>query len=73
VPRIRILTLMARVGAAMLALLMLSGISPSRWSRPRASIVHSPAVPRVVQACLPASHGALTPAKVREALNNAGR
>jgi hypothetical protein len=35
--------------------------------------VHSPTVLRVVQACLPASHGALTPAKVREALNNAGR
>jgi hypothetical protein len=34
--------------------------------------VHSPAVLRVVQACLPASHGALTPAKVKEALNNAG-
>jgi hypothetical protein len=34
--------------------------------------VHSPAVLRVVQACLPASHGALTPAKVREALRNAG-
>ena len=34
--------------------------------------VHSPTVLRVVQACLPASHGALTPAKVREALNNAG-
>jgi len=34
--------------------------------------VHSPAVLRVVQACLPASHGALTPAKVREALENAG-
>jgi hypothetical protein len=34
--------------------------------------VHSPAVLRVVQACLPASHGALTPAKVREALKNAG-
>jgi hypothetical protein len=34
--------------------------------------VHSPAVLRVVQACLPASHGALTMAKVREALNNAG-
>jgi hypothetical protein len=34
--------------------------------------VHSPAVLRVVQACLPASHGALTPAKVREALSNAG-
>jgi hypothetical protein len=35
--------------------------------------VHSRAVLHVVQACLPASHGALTPAKVREALNNAGR
>jgi hypothetical protein len=34
--------------------------------------VHSPAVLRVVQACLPASHGALTPAKVREALSDAG-
>jgi hypothetical protein len=34
--------------------------------------VHSTAVLRVVQACLPASHGALTPAKVREALRNAG-
>jgi hypothetical protein len=34
--------------------------------------VHSPAVLHVLQACLPASHGALTPAKVREALNNAG-
>ncbi len=34
--------------------------------------VHSPAVLHVVQACLPASHGALTPAKVRAALNNAG-
>ncbi len=34
--------------------------------------VHSPAVLRVVQACLPASHGALTPAKVEAALNNAG-
>jgi hypothetical protein len=34
--------------------------------------VHSPAVLRVVQACLPASHGALTMEKVREALNNAG-
>ncbi len=33
--------------------------------------VHSPAVLRDVQACLPASHGALTPAKVREALNGA--
>jgi len=35
--------------------------------------VRSQAVLRVVQACLPASHGALTPAKVREALANAGR
>jgi hypothetical protein len=35
--------------------------------------VHSPAVLRVVQACLPASHGGLTMAKVRKALNNAGR
>lgn len=34
--------------------------------------VRAPAVLRVVQACLPASHGALTPAKVRAALNNAG-
>ena len=34
--------------------------------------VHAPAVLRVVQTCLPASHGALTAAKVREALNNAG-
>lgn len=34
--------------------------------------VHSPAVLQVVNACLPASHGALTPAKVREALQNAG-
>jgi hypothetical protein len=34
--------------------------------------VRSPAVLRVVQTCLPASHGALTPAKVREALRNAG-
>ena len=34
--------------------------------------VHSPAVLRVVQTCLPASHGALTPAKVREAISNAG-
>jgi hypothetical protein len=33
--------------------------------------VHSPAVLHVVQVCLPASHGALTPAKVREALSNA--
>jgi hypothetical protein len=35
--------------------------------------VHSPAVLRAVQTCLPASHGLLTPAKVAEALNNAGR
>ena len=34
--------------------------------------VHSAAVLRVVQGCLPASHGALAPAKVREALRNAG-
>jgi hypothetical protein len=34
--------------------------------------VRSTAVLRVVRACLPASHGALTPAKVREALNGAG-
>jgi hypothetical protein len=34
--------------------------------------VHSPAILHVVQACLPASHGALTPAKVREAIQNAG-
>jgi hypothetical protein len=34
--------------------------------------VHSPAVLRVVQKCLPASHGALTMAKVNEALRNAG-
>jgi hypothetical protein len=34
--------------------------------------VHSPAVLRVVEACLPASHGGLTAAKVREALANAG-
>jgi hypothetical protein len=34
--------------------------------------VHSPAVLRVVQTCLPASHGGLTAGKVREALNNAG-
>lgn len=34
--------------------------------------VHSPAVLHVVQACLPASHGALTEAKVAEALRNAG-
>jgi hypothetical protein len=34
--------------------------------------VHSPAVLRALQACLPASHGALTAAKVRAAINNAG-
>jgi hypothetical protein len=34
--------------------------------------LHSPAVLQAVQACLPASHGAITPAKVREALNHAG-
>jgi hypothetical protein len=34
--------------------------------------VHSSQVLRVVQACIPASHGALTMAKVREALNNVG-
>src|SRR5215467_8009922 len=34
--------------------------------------VHSPAFLRVVQACLPASHGGLTLAKVREALRHAG-
>jgi hypothetical protein len=34
--------------------------------------VHSSAVLRVVQTCLPASHGGLTLAKVREAINNAG-
>ena len=33
--------------------------------------VRSPAVLRAVQACLPASHGLLTPAKVRQALDNA--
>jgi hypothetical protein len=32
--------------------------------------VHSPQILRVVQTCLPASHGALTAAKVREALQN---
>ena len=34
--------------------------------------VHSPSTLKVVQVCLPASHGALTPAKVRAALNEAG-
>jgi hypothetical protein len=32
--------------------------------------VHSPAVLRVVQTCIPASHGGLTLAKVREAIAN---
>ncbi|MGH2999138.1 MAG: hypothetical protein ACRDNM_07540 [Gaiellaceae bacterium] len=35
--------------------------------------VHSPTVLRVVQTCLPASHGGLTAAKVREAIANAGK
>jgi hypothetical protein len=35
--------------------------------------VHSPGVLRVVSTCLPASHGGLTAAKVREALANAGQ
>ena len=34
--------------------------------------VRSPAVLRVIQACIPASHGWLTAAKVREAVSNAG-
>lgn len=34
--------------------------------------VHSPVILRVVQKCLPASHGGLTAAKVREAIANAG-
>jgi hypothetical protein len=34
--------------------------------------VHSAAVLRVVQTCLPASHGALTAQKVEEAIRNAG-
>jgi hypothetical protein len=34
--------------------------------------LHSPAVLHAVQTCLPASHGALTPAKVRAAINGAG-
>jgi hypothetical protein len=34
--------------------------------------VHAPAVLQAAQACLPASHGALTPAKVRAAIDNAG-
>lgn len=32
--------------------------------------VNSPQILRVVQACLPASHGGLTPAKVRQAISN---
>lgn len=34
--------------------------------------LHSPAVLQTVHDCLPASHGWLTPAKVRQALNNGG-
>lgn len=34
--------------------------------------VRSPRILRIVTKCLPASHGALTPAKVRQALNEAG-
>jgi hypothetical protein len=34
--------------------------------------VHAPGFLQTVEACLPASHGALTPAKVREALTTAG-
>jgi hypothetical protein len=34
--------------------------------------LHSPAVLRVVQKCLPASHGGLTMQKVNEAINHAG-
>jgi hypothetical protein len=34
--------------------------------------VHSPAGLRIAQACLPASHGWLTPAKLRQAINRAG-
>jgi hypothetical protein len=34
--------------------------------------IHSPAVLHAVEECLPASHGLLTPAKVSEALRNAG-
>jgi hypothetical protein len=35
--------------------------------------VHSPAVLQAVQLCLPAFHGLLTPAQVRQALNNVRR
>ena len=34
--------------------------------------LHSPAVLHVVRACLPASHGALTPANIRAAMNRRG-
>jgi hypothetical protein len=34
--------------------------------------VHSPIVLRVVQRCIPASHGALTAAKIRQAIQSAG-
>jgi hypothetical protein len=34
--------------------------------------IHSPAILRVVQKCLPASHGMLTPAMVRQALQHPG-
>jgi hypothetical protein len=34
--------------------------------------VHSPAVLRVAQTCLPASHGALTSAKIRAAISDGG-
>ena len=34
--------------------------------------IHSPAALRIAQACLPASHGWLTPAKLRQALDRAG-
>jgi hypothetical protein len=40
--------------------------------RARGIDLHSPAVLRVMQACLPASHGALTPAKIRAAVNKGG-
>ena len=34
--------------------------------------IHSPTVLRIIEKCLPASHGGLTLAKVRESLQNAG-
>jgi hypothetical protein len=34
--------------------------------------LHSASVLRAVQACLPSSHGLLTPAKVNEAINQVG-